>query len=409
MHLLRATFPRTSHIRQGLLTAILAGMLASGAASSSSSPPRIRIISPEPGAIVAGETPILVKVVPGDHPVIRVEIRVNGELLAALVHPPYRLTWDAGFDLKQHRIEARVFDEGGGSATAEMVSRRLPAGELVDVLLVTLYATVVNDKGKFVDGLKREDFQILEDGIPQAITGFSADPGGMHIALLIDTSRSMRGDRIQFARKAARAFLEEMKPDDRGMLLAFNETLRVVRDWTDSRQSLASGLAELVPEGGTALYDALYGAADLLAAVEGRKGMVVLSDGRDESYDGLGPGSLHTFREALEQAQKSEVILYTIGLGSHPDRDTDFSGRYTLAELLDRAALTTGGRSYLSTQPRKLKRIYQEVSRDLGHQYRLDYYSSRAERDGTWRKIDLRIHQPGHRARTRSGYFAPAD
>ena len=105
---MRETFPRTSHIRQGLLTAILAGMLASGAASSPSSPPRIRIISPEPGAIVVGETPILVKVVPGDHPVIRVEIRVNGELLAALVHPQYRLTWDAGFDLTQHRIEARA-------------------------------------------------------------------------------------------------------------------------------------------------------------------------------------------------------------------------------------------------------------------------------------------------------------
>ena len=355
-----------------------------------------------------GETWIEIEVRPGDRAVQKVEIRVDGELIASLVQPPYRVRWDAGSRIRSHRFQAVAIDAGGTRVVAEVNSRWVPAGDVVDVILITLYASVVDARGKLVEGLKKEDFRILEDGIQQEIQEFSPDAGDLHVALLVDTSRSMRGERIRSARKAANAFLEAMSPKDEGMILSFNEDFQVIRNWTSSRDSLSKGLQVLETQGGTALYDALFSAANQLRDVQGRKGMILLSDGRDESYDGMSPGSLHTFEEALEKVQRAEVTLYTIGLGLHLDQERDFSGRWSLADLLRKAALRTGGRSYISARTGQLKKVYQQVSKDLRHQYMLSYYSSQTQRDGAWRKIRLEVRNSALRVRTRSGYFAPA-
>lgn len=375
---------------------------------AATSPPRLKILSPTAESVVLGETWIEIEVRPGDRPVQKVEIRVDGELIASLVQPPYRVRWDAGSRIRSHRFQAVAIDAGGTRVVAEVNSRWVPAGDVVDVILITLYASVVDARGKLVEGLKKEDFRILEDGIQQEIQEFSPDAGDLHVALLVDTSRSMRGERIRSARKAANAFLEAMSPKDEGMILSFNEDFQVVRNWTSSRDSLSKGLQVLETQGGTALYDALFSAANQLRDVQGRKGMILLSDGRDESYDGMSPGSLHTFEEALEKVQRAEVTLYTIGLGLHLDQERDFSGRWSLADLLRKAALRTGGRSYISARTGQLKKVYQQVSKDLRHQYMLSYYSSQTQRDGAWRKIRLEVRNSTLRVRTRSGYFAPA-
>lgn len=386
----------------GIAAIITAGVAAAAAA------PQVRFVSPTAESVVFGETRIEVEVEPGDADIEKVEIRVDGELLAALVHPPYRMVWDAGSRVRTHRFQAWAYDSAGRRGMAEVHSRFVPVGEVVEVVLVNLYVAVVDAQGNPAEGLDRDDFHLSEDGVPQAIQDFSRDPGALNIALVVDTSRSMRGERIEAARKAANAFLEKMAPEDRAMIMAFDEELHLVRDWTSSRHSLEKGLQELDTGGGTALYDALYTAASRMRSIQGRKGMILLSDGRDESYDGLSPGSLRTFAEALEEVQRAEITLYTVGLGRHLDREMDFTGRSTLADLLQVAAEQTGGRSYLSSHARRLKKIYEEVSRDLRHQYWLSYYPSRTGPGGEWRSIELRVRDPRLQVRTRAGYFTPS-
>jgi Ca-activated chloride channel family protein len=383
-------------------------LVVAAAVAQAPAPPRVRFLSPTRDSVVFGPTRIEVEVVPGDAEVEKVEIRVDGKLIASLVQPPYEIVWTSGSAVRAHRFQAWAYDAEGRRGMAEVHSRFLPAGEVVEVVLVNLYAAVVDPQGDPVDGLSKADFELFEDGVPQTIEAFSTDAGALNIALVVDTSRSMRDTRIEAARKAAHAFLERMAPEDRAMILAFNEELEEVREWTSSRGSLDKGLEALETGGGTALYDALYGAASRLQSVQGRKGMILLSDGRDESYDGLGPGSLRTFEEALEAVARSEVTLYTIGLGRNLDREMDFTGRHTLEELLERAAARTGGRSYFSSHPRQLKKVYEEVSRDLRHQYWLSYYPDLSRRDGKWREIELRVRNPQFEVRTRAGFFAPS-
>ena len=168
----------------------------------------------------------------------------------------------------------------------------------------------------------------------------------------------------------------------------------------------------------TALYDSIWKTSDLLQDFNGRRVMVLLSDGQDQAYNGMEQGSLHSLDEALEHALRAEVMIFPIGLGQRLERtyllEWDYPGAKSttnkaksLAGLLRDLAHATGGRAMMSKSSGQLRKAFGEIAEDLRHQYSIAYFSTNQHRDGRWRTI--RVETPGRDFEivTRKGYYGP--
>jgi len=365
----------------------------------------VRFVTPRNHATVVGVTPIEVQV---EGSVERVEIAVDGKPLATLTAPPFRMSWDAGDASSGHVLQATAFFADGTRAKAQIATSALKVEQVEEVALVNLYAVVTDSQGNYVNDLAQKDFRIQENGRMQAIERFSADRKPLKVALVIDSSYSMSKEgRLQAAREASRDFLNALAPGDESMIVSFSDTVQFLQGLTADRKALTAAVDQTKAEGGTALYDAIYKTANQLERVDGRKVLVLLSDGKDESMNGLEPGSLHTLEEALDRALRNEVMIFAIGIGRGLEDELDFYRRHTLADIFRTLADTTGGRVIFSRSAGKLTRAFEAVAEDLRHQYSLAYTSDDPRHDGTWREIRLTTVAPGMRVSGRRGYFAP--
>src|SRR5262249_161086 len=277
------------------------------------------------------------------------------------------------------------------------------------VSLVDLYINVFDQRNRPLTTLTRDQFQVFEDGKLQSIARFTAARQPLSVALLLDSSNSMgTGERVQTARKAALDFVKGMAESDRAMVYSFNDKVTELQPLTADHKKLEKAIDSIEPSGGTALYDALVQVAGRLKDLDGRKACILLSDGRDQAFRENAPGSLHLYGEALDAVVHSEMVLFSIGLGARLDQETDFEQRRSLVDIVSTLAEKTGGRFFNPERPGQLSGVYQEISEDLGRQYSLSYSPLNQSRDGRWRIIKVVVNQPGSRAITRPGYFAPA-
>jgi len=373
------------------------------------SPVTVRFLEPAPPGLVLGETRIRVEATTTpDARIVRVEIEADGALLSVFERPPYTLTWDAGSGFVKKTLRAVAVDSLGRRGEATLVTRPVYVGQYEEVRLVNVYATVRDRKGASVLNLNKDDFTILEDGVPQIPTHFTSAKVPLTIVLLIDASNSMNlGGKIELARKAAVEFADSVDAEDRLMVLSFNDDLQGLASASADRKEIKTAIEAIQARGGTALYDAIYRAADQLAGAEGRRVVVLLSDGRDQAFTDNEPGSLHLFEEALEKAHRSEVSVYTIGLGRHLDTELDLRHERSLKDILDQLARTSGGRSYYPERAGQLTEIYRHIAVDLKAQYALAYVSTNRVRDGKWRAITIRTRNQDLDVEARSGYYAP--
>jgi VWFA-related protein len=388
--------------------------------AAADSDPAVRFLKPRNLASVLGETTIRLHVdVEEGASVDRVEVRVDGELLATLTGPPWETAWDAGETGRAHVLEAKLHLTDGRQTRSLIRTSPLRIDQVERVDLVNLYLVVRDGSGRYVTDLTRDDFTIVEDGVPQEIERFTTTHKPLRVGIALDSSRSMiKQDRLEKAKKAALDFLEILEPGDEGTVVSFNEYVHVTQEFSADKALLARAIRKTFPAGGTALYDAVWRTSRLLEGFDGRRVMVLLSDGRDESASGFEPGSLHTLEEALDQALRSEVMVFPIGLGKGLDREyvrrwENLGGRSnldlatSLADVLHRLAVTTGGRAVMSSSAGRLQRAFEEIAEDLRHQYSIAYSSTNAARDGRWRSI--RVQTPGRTLKvlTRQGYYAP--
>jgi Ca-activated chloride channel family protein len=410
-------------LRPILLAAILLGSLAGtppaaplpapGAGETQAPAPAgsvaVRFVEPAPPGLILGPTRITVQATaPAGARIVRVEIHADGNLLTVFERPPYSLTWDAGTGFAHRTLRAVATDSEGRSGEATLVARPLYVGQYEEVRLVNVFATVRDRRGNAVLDLGKSDFVLLENGEPQTVTHFTSAKVPITIALLIDASNSMNlGGRIELARKAAEDFVESVDPEDRLIVLSFNDDLQGGADPVADRGATKKAIEAIQAKGGTALYDAIYTAAGRLLGSEGRRVIVLLSDGRDQALTDNEPGSLHLFEEALEKAHRSEVAVYAIGLGPHLDTEMDLRRERSLKEILDVLARATGGRSYYPARPGQLSGVYRQIAADLKAQYTLAYSSTHRVPDGKWRTITLTAKDPELEVRARSGYYAP--
>jgi Ca-activated chloride channel family protein len=270
------------------------------------------------------------------------------------------------------------------------------------VELVALEVCVKDRNGRFVGSLTPDDFLVLEDGIVQSVSLFVPEGlAPLAVALVIDRSSSMEGARLGRAKAAATAFLGALQADDLVELITFNGRVARPVPLGASRQAAADAIDGLVAGGQTSLFEAIaVGVHDLerfapRAGVDYRKALVVLSDGEDTS-------SRLAFEDLLDDARRSGVLVYTISLR------TDKAGRWLTAPYhLTSLARDTGGRVISVQDIESLTTIYKDIAAELRHLYRLGYVPSRAERDGAWRTVAVRVRNRSLHVRTRAGYYAP--
>ena len=179
------------------------------------------------------------------------------------------------------------------------------------VELINVTATVTDSHGRFVDGLRKEDFRVYQDNEPQEITHFNAERVPVSLGIILDTSGSMDGEKMAAARMALNRFLLDLLgPDDEVFLYRFDTSPELVHEWTTDRRRVSAALSRLQPRGGTAMYDALTEAIPLIEAGRHRKkALLVISDGNDTS-------SQTAIEELKAQIRETEVLVYAIGIDS---------------------------------------------------------------------------------------------
>ncbi|MCS6817789.1 MAG: VWA domain-containing protein [Blastocatellia bacterium] len=265
-----------------------------------------------------------------------------------------------------------------------------------DLVLVTV--GVLGPRGEWVTGLGPDDFEILEDGVPQQIAFFSGEAAlPLRLVVLVDTSLSVK-NRLEFEKQAvARFFRSVMRPRDLAALISVSTEPVLRQNFTEDVAQLVSAVRGLKAEGATALYDALVVAAEHLATIEGRRAIVILSDGRDTV-------SRATLGQALRRVQEVGATVYAINVDEPLSANVrDLIGETSL-ELLARQ---TGGEVFSPTQVEELDPIFARLVEQLRTQYVLGFYSTNEARDGAFRRLTVRVKRDGVIARARAGYYAP--
>lgn len=371
----------------------------------------IQIVEPAGGQPVIGETTIKVSpsIPEGVHQ-LKIEIYVDGRRVATLLEPPFTATWQAGDGTDPHVIRAKVWASDGTTAEATVRTVPLMGVERANVLLVEVYVTVRSESGSFVMDLGRDDFKVSEDGAPQTLSLFTAERKPVHVVLLLDVSASMkREERLSNAIEAARIFVEALEPRDRVSLVVFSDTVTVLEPFTIERAPVLASIESVEAQRGTALYDAIHAGARLVGENEGRRALVLLSDGQDLAFDGLGPGSSHTFEEAVQEALRHQVLAYTIGLGAQLENDYDYAREHSAEEVLTHLASETGGRFFAVQRPGRLRKAFERILDELRFQYTLGYSPTNGRRDGSWRRIEVTVARPRLEVTARKGYYAPVE
>ena len=269
---------------------------------------------------------------------------------------------------------------------------------------VNVVFTVTDKHGHYVKDLKRDDFQVVDDNKPAVeIRSFTRQTDlPLQVGLLVDASNSVR-DRFKFEQESAIEFLNQtVRPRyDKAFVIGFDVTPEVTQDFTDNTEALSTGVRSLRPGGGTAMYDALYFACrDKLLKAEQtgpvRRAIILLSDGDDNQ-------SHVTREEAIEMAQRAEVIVYTIS--------TNITGSVQRGDkVLERIAEATGGRAFEPFQLHDVANAFAEIQDELRSQYALSYKPADFRADGRFHTIEIlaQSHKNLH-VRSRHGYYAPTE
>lgn len=254
--------------------------------------------------------------------------------------------------------------------------------------------TVRDLRREFIDVMP-SDFTVLEDGVEQKIEAFEEALTPVSIVMVIDSSGSMRKDAAA-VKDAARAFVKALPAKDRLAVITFADKPELAHDLSTDRSLSLGAIDRYQANGGTALYDAVLDAVTRLKRAEGRTAIVVLTDGRDENNPGTAPGSTHTLDQMITGVKGLGATVYAIGLGTGADH-----------EPLEKLAAASSGETYFPEDVSRLAGDYRRVIENLRRRYVLSYTSTNVERDGAWRRVEIRPVRAGMTVETRGGYFAP--
>jgi Ca-activated chloride channel homolog len=286
------------------------------------------------------------------------------------------------------------------SLAAVLAAASIPLGAQrikVTTQSVPLYVTVMDEQKRLVPDLTKDDFEVLDNTKPQTITTFDNEPTPITVVVMLDTSGSMTGT-IGLLKAAAEQFLLRLLPADKAMIGAFNDKIELAATFSADRDALISHVKDLDYGNGTRLYDALGVSLDALRGIEGRRVILVFTDGDDTASKMRG-------NTVLERARNEEVMIYAIGL------ESDFFDGVRMVRSkpdssLRKFADETGGGYFELKKTSELGPTFSRVAQELHSQYVLGFEAKQA--DGKVHKLAVRMKQPGMTARARKSYLAAA-
>jgi VWFA-related protein len=349
--------------------------------------PTLRIAWPPPDSIVSGPTQIEAVIEPTVADA-SVSFSVNGKLVCTVERQPYRCTWDPGAVVRGYHIRVVATRPKQPRLIANVHTKDLGVTERtrVDAVLVP---AIITERGQFVRGLKKQDFEILEDGVAQRIDAVVSENAPLDLVLAIDISGSMEHALSQ-VKAAVQQLLTKLRPGDAATVVGFNDTFFTVAEREKDPATREASVELLASWGGTALYDATVRVLDMVSAEWGRKGVVIFSDGDDRN-------SLTRREMAMARVQASDAMLYTIGFGGGASMPL-------LRSSLEEYARSTGGRPFFPRHTRELDAIFDDIVSELANQYVLSYSSTNLKQDSVWRTIKVQVRNRKLDIRHRQGY-----
>lgn len=283
---------------------------------------------------------------------------------------------------------------------------RAPTAFRADTTLVLVPVSVTDPSNRYVLGLEKQDFHLFEDDVEQTITHFSSEDAPLSIGLLVDTSGSM-GAKLDTSRRAVVEFLKTLNASDEAFLVEFSDRAELAVSLTSNARDIEDKLTSINSGGLTALLDAVHvGLQEMKRAKNPRKALLVISDGGDNN-------SRYTSTQIADLVREADVQIYAMGV-FEPILSFGLSGaEMSGPKLLSTIADQTGGRALAASNLRELPGIAERIGIELRNQYVLAYSPTNKDRDGKYRKVQVKLDQPkalpALKARWRLGYYAPND
>jgi len=351
----------------------------------------IEIVEPANQAIVFGKTRIVadVKIQSADL-VERVEFLVGDEVIFVDREPPYECLHDFGEDSRSHIVRAIAYHVEQVSVADAIITRKIPFTVVEHVNRVVLWISATDKKGNFIADLDRKDFHVFEDGEEQQILDFYREDRPIRMGILLDSSGSMR-EKLREVHEAASSFVDTLRDEDQALLIDFDDKVFLVEELTSDRERLKQAITSTEAIGGTAVYDVLHATYRKIGQFQGRKTIVLLSDGEDTA-------SQFGFDRILEEAKSNSAQIFAIGLGG--------GGQGPRRSVLREFSDFTGGRSYFVKKADELGEVYQKIAEELRTQYYIAYSTTNDEWDGRWIKLKVECDREDLKVRARRGYFA---
>ena len=308
--------------------------------------------------------------------------------------PPYALAWVDENPFETANIRAEAYAGRAGSATDTVTLVPLELVDTAEVASVLLEVSVEDLDGRSVTGLTVERFVLKENEVDQSIDQILIETVPATFTILVDGSRSM-SRRIDFVREAAAGLTGFLRPDDRVAVVPFSKDIGPVTGPTGDRATVQGAISAIRATGGTAIVDSVKRISSLLAGVEGRHAILLITDGYDEH-------STESVDQAVAAVKSAHATLYVIGVGGVAG--ISLKG----AQLLRKLAEDSGGRAFFPARPSQLSFIHELVSSDVFDRYLITYTPLDQTPDGMWRAISVVTDDKDHKVRTRAGYMAPA-
>jgi Ca-activated chloride channel family protein len=368
----------------------------------------VHITAPRGDAFVLGKIEIVAEVL-GAAPAAEVAFYVDGRAVGVLTDAPYRLEVDLGEENIPHRFTVVATDTEGNQASATVETERVPIAGDFEVELQQLYVTATANGRRILD-LQAQEFVINDNDEEQELVTFAKGDLPFIATLLIDASASMHGDKLAHATAGAAAFVRGMQPLDQAKVLVYSHQILNTTPFTSNHNVLVTALGGALASGGTALHDHLYTALKLLETRQGRRVVILLSDGVDTH-------SVLDMEQTLQKARRSQALIYWIRLsrqsgGMAPDEPgTKLQSAWRGADeyrrqfsLLQRVVEESGGRIIKVVRLEEIERVFVQILQELREQYVLGYYPSERQNNGSWHRVRVKVKRRGVDVRTHEGY-----
>ncbi|HEX4899723.1 MAG TPA: VWA domain-containing protein [Pyrinomonadaceae bacterium] len=293
-------------------------------------------------------------------------------------------------------------DKPLAAPSAQQPGREQDGPVIVNTDLITLTVTVTDTYGRYVSGLGKNAFTILDNKEAQDISFFSDDDAPVSVGVIFDVSGSMSGDKIKRARDALANFIQTSHNADEYFLIAFNSRAQLLLDKTRDGDAVLDKLTFVQTKNQTALYDACYlGVEKVQRGAHPKRALLLISDGQDNK-------SRYTFNEVRRLLKESDVVLYAVGIlsGSDAGSSLGMEGQ----GILDELANVSGGKAFFPRSAAEMDDIFEQIALELRHQYSIGYKPTDFNNDGRWHRIKVKVTPPRGLpklfVRSKEGYYA---